>query len=75
MFFFLIFWYTIYIRYGDYMATKKKTTSKTVKKRNNDTVSESVKEIKAHEKRYTFLLVLFFFVLFIIIGYYTLRVK
>jgi hypothetical protein len=57
------------------MATKKKTTSKTVKKRNNDTVSESVKEIKAHEKRYTFLLVLFFFVLFIIIGYYTLRVK
>lgn len=56
------------------MATKKKTTSKT-KKHNNDAVSESIKEIKAHEKRYTFLLVLFFFVLFIIIGYYTLRVS
>ncbi len=55
------------------MATKKKT-SKKIRKSNN-AVSESVKEIKAHEKRYTFLLVLFFFVLFIIIGYYTLRIR
>ncbi|MBR2678807.1 MAG: hypothetical protein IKE63_05265 [Bacilli bacterium] len=46
-----------------------------IKKRKTSKIAKSVKEIKAHEKRYTFLLVIFFILLFICIGYFSLRVK
>ena len=52
--------------------SKKKTA---IRKRKTTKMAKSVKEIKKHEKLYTFLLVLFFFLIFVVIGYFTLRVQ
>ena len=55
--------------------TKAKKRKPEIKKRKTTKVSKSIKKIKAHEKKYTFILVLFFILLFIIIGYFTLRIQ
>ena len=52
--------------------SKGKTT---VRKRNTTRIDKSVKNIKKHEKAYTFLLVILFTLLFVVIGYFTLRVQ
>ena len=56
------------------MASVKKKKPD-IKKRTNTKMSKSVKKIKDNENKYTFLLVLFFMLLFIVIGYFTLRVQ
>lgn len=56
--------------------SKTKTTKKPeIKKRKTNKINKSVKQIKAHEKKYTILLVLFFMLLFACIGYFVLRVQ
>ena len=56
------------------MASVKKKKPD-IKKRTNTKMSKSVKKIKDNENKYTFLLVLFFMLLFIVSGYFTLRVQ
>ena len=60
------------------MATSKKGTTpkkKTEIKKRTNKVSATTKKIKKNEGKYTFLLVLFFILLFVVIGYFTLRVQ
>ena len=60
------------------MARRTNSSSKSstpIKKRKTTKLSKVTKAIKKHEKIYTFLLVMFFVILFIIIGYFTLRIQ
>ena len=58
-----------------FMSKTKTTKKPEIKKRKTNKINKSVKQIKAHEKKYTILLVLFFMLLFACIGYFVLRVQ
>ena len=48
---------------------------KKVLKNSSNQISHSIQKIKDNEKKYTIILVTFFFLLFCIIGYYSLRIN
>lgn len=50
-------------------------TQTAIKRRKTTKLSQVTKTIKKHEKIYTFLLVMFFTILFIVIGYFSLRIQ
>lgn len=56
------------------MPRKKKLKREDIKKNTSTEVSHTINKIKENERKYTIILVIMFILLFIVIGYYSLRV-
>lgn len=54
---------------------KKKLKKEDIVKNSSSDVSHTIKKIKDNEKKYTIILVCFFFIVFCLIGYFSLRVN